>query len=1385
MSITRNILEDTAITRDFHERILTIDNTSDNAAINKLPVANQYGYLDRSWLQDYSSYKINPIGDLTNNFTTSSENSEFVNVITLKSVGLTITLSKDYVVEDVPYTRALVYRFLIYNPDGYDLTWESDVPDSVFIWNTYSETPPVLDENGTYIEFISTDNGLHWYGIATDMTAYDIVHNYYTKTESDDRFVNVTGDTMTGTLTIDGAHNNESSRAIKITGINQSHAILVQDTGVTKGINPESDRVIESFVSYGSDMSNGASDKLSAVYNSIKTTGENSLIMEAMDFNGTSSSDRNYISVGVDANGNNFTYSFTPDTADNSNNIATTAYVKNQNLVPAMDSSTKFMCLTNNGETSEWVRYQKTQYVHVITSNTTTITVPSQYMNNAIISDVYRDGVLLIDPDDYSINTDTLTITFNDTLRNGDKIIVTFENTIKVRSTEILDNIMLNNSTATTPDYSDNSNRIATTEYVNRILDNYTPGSGSSIPTHSPAFSGIPTAPTAAPGTNTTQIANTIFVNTAISNSNHAPIDSPAFSGTPTAPTPNASTNTTQIATTAFVKTNISNLVNGATLDTLKKLSDSINNDSNYYNTVNTALSNKINIGITEEGNGNGVSDISEVNGDITVTKADFSLSDHNHDSEYTALTSNVGSSINPIYTNSNGALTASTETVGSADSPVYLDNGIITSTEKNFSDYLPLTGGDITGELSVSESILIGDPESSNITITDNSIQSNGENSSTSDLHINENGGDVFFGDENTGQVSISNGVITASSFVGNIGGTSERASMDSEGNVIHETYAPLDSPSLVGTPTAPTAVQGDNSSQIATTSYVDTAVSNLVNSAPDALNTLNELAAALGNDENFATTITTELGTKLDADSSDYISSLSVDGTTITITKGDSTEESFTTQDTVYTAGSGITISNFEISADSQLPSLAGHGGQFLTTDGTSANWGNVLPSQANNNGKVLVTNGTTTYWGDFDALPDQTNNAGKFLTTDGIVASWEDINNIEVKISSVHYPSEGDTTITLTGSDVLPSDVSKYAIAVYRDGVYLNPTIDYTFNHNTNVLTFTKQFELDEIVTVIFSYISSDTQASPYLDIDEYEAGDNITFVNNPTTGKITINATESTATDSAKLGGIDASNYALLSSPELTGTPTAPTAVAGTSTTQIATTAFVTGAISDLVNGAPTTLDTLKEIADVLNDSSTGIGAVNTALSGKLNTNISTSGNGNAITSITDSNGNVTATKDLTFSLDGHTHDEYAPKASPALTGTPTAPTAETTTNSTQIATTAYVNNRFANSIENVKALTSAATITINPAESILFTLTLTRNTTINISSISNGYYTTNGSVITLFMPAHNYTVTWGSNITWVGGEQPDSDEYNIITFATPNGGTTWYGSFLNV
>ncbi|MDM8920797.1 phage tail protein, partial [Escherichia coli] len=114
----------------------------------------------------------------------------------------------------------------------------------------------------------------------------------------------------------------------------------------------------------------------------------------------------------------------------------------------------------------------------------------------------------------------------------------------------------------------------------------------------------------------------------------------------------------------------------------------------------------------------------------------------------------------------------------------------------------------------------------------------------------------------------------------------------------------------------------------------------------------------------------------------------------------------------------------------------------------------------------------------------------------------------------------------------------------------------------------------------------------------------------------------------------------SQYAAKESPTFTGTPKAPTPATGNNTTQVATTAFVQAALTALINDAPATLDTLKEIAVAINNDPKFSTTINNALALK------------------------------------------APLSSPALTGTPTAPTAAQSVNNTQIATTAFVKSAIA-------------------------------------------------------------------------------------------------------
>jgi hypothetical protein len=108
--------------------------------------------------------------------------------------------------------------------------------------------------------------------------------------------------------------------------------------------------------------------------------------------------------------------------------------------------------------------------------------------------------------------------------------------------------------------------------------------------------------------------------------------------------------------------------------------------------------------------------------------------------------------------------------------------------------------------------------------------------------------------------------GIVKSDVGLGNVDNTSDaNKPISSATQTALNAKAPLASPSLTGTPTAPTATSGTNNTQIATTAYVDSAVAGIVDSAPETLNTLNELAAALGDDANFATSVSNSIGSKV----------------------------------------------------------------------------------------------------------------------------------------------------------------------------------------------------------------------------------------------------------------------------------------------------------------------------------------------------------------------------------------------------------------------------------------------------------------------------------------------------------------------------------------
>ena len=237
--------------------------------------------------------------------------------------------------------------------------------------------------------------------------------------------------------------------------------------------------------------------------------------------------------------------------------------------------------------------------------------------------------------------------------------------------------------------------------------------------------------------------------------------------------------------------------------------------------------------------------------------------------------------------------------------------------------------------------------------------------------------------------------------------------------------TYAPLASPALTGVPTAPTAAANTNTTQIATTAYVQTEITDLIAAAPGALDTLNELATALGNDAAFSTTVTNSLATKLPLAGGTMSGAIAMGSNKITGLGTPTASTDAATKgyiDTASIAPSNLTGPITSVGPATSIASQTGTGTKFVmdntptlitpvlgvatatsinstviptsktlvATDSTAF----VVPSQTSNSGKYLTTDGTTSSWGVVDALPSQTGNSGKYLTTNGSAASWATI-------------------------------------------------------------------------------------------------------------------------------------------------------------------------------------------------------------------------------------------------------------------------------------------------------------------------------------------------------------------------------------------------------
>lgn len=193
---------------------------------------------------------------------------------------------------------------------------------------------------------------------------------------------------------------------------------------------------------------------------------------------------------------------------------------------------------------------------------------------------------------------------------------------------------------------------------------------------------------------------------------------------------------------------------------------------------------------------------------------------------------------------------------------------------------------------------------------------------------------------------------------------------------------------------------------------------------------------------------------------------------------------------------------------------------------------------------------------------------------------------------------------------------------------------------------------------------------------------------------------------------------------LASPTLTGTPIVPTATAGTNTTQVASTAFVTGAIATEVTRAETAEGLLAPKAS---PALTGTPTAPTQAANDNTTKVATTAYADRSASNAVSGLSIPAASSTTPIVDGtgaagsatpyarqdHVHPtdtSRAALASPTFTGTPAAPTATSGTNTTQIATTAFVATNYQPLTPRVNSITSSATPAINVGTTDQFEIT---------------------------------------------------------------------------
>ena len=206
-----------------------------------------------------------------------------------------------------------------------------------------------------------------------------------------------------------------------------------------------------------------------------------------------------------------------------------------------------------------------------------------------------------------------------------------------------------------------------------------------------------------------------------------------------------------------------------------------------------------------------------------------------------------------PTFTGTVSGVTKTHVGLGNVDNTTDANKPVSTATQTALNLKSNLSGPTFTGTVVLPSTTSIGDVSSTELGYLNNV---------TSAIQTQLDAKAPLASPTFTGTVA---GITATHVGLGNVDNTTDlNKPISTSTQTALDLKSPLASPTFTGTPAAPLAVTGTNTTQIATTSFVQQELSVLTSGAPAALNTLDELAAALGDDSNYAATITTALGLK-----------------------------------------------------------------------------------------------------------------------------------------------------------------------------------------------------------------------------------------------------------------------------------------------------------------------------------------------------------------------------------------------------------------------------------------------------------------------------------------------------------------------------------------